>query len=111
MILPKGVICSICPQDDFGKPTNPYMSMLFRNPWGIPIRCRSLHLKQSCLEDIAPATLIILIANIIIAVRWILIKIFSAVIRIFSNRLTGWEEYLRMIRTYAGGYAVSQTFF
>lgn len=45
-----------------------------------PTRCRDLHLKQFCLEDIAPAVLIILIAHIIIAVRWMLIKILSAVI-------------------------------
>ena len=46
----------------------------------IPTRCRDLHLKQFCLEDIAPAILIILIAHIIVAVRWMLIKILSAVI-------------------------------
>ena len=46
----------------------------------IPTRCRDLQLKQFCLEDIAPAILIILIAHIIIAVRWMLIKILSAVI-------------------------------
>ena len=46
----------------------------------IPIRCRDLHLKQFCLEDIVPAVLIILITHIIIAVRWMLIKIFSVVI-------------------------------
>ena len=45
-----------------------------------PTRCRDLRLKQFCLEDIAPAILIILIAHIIIAVRWMLIKILSAVI-------------------------------
>ena len=43
----------------------------------IPTRCRNLHL---CLEDIVPAILIILITHIIIAVRWMLIKILSAVI-------------------------------
>ena len=49
--------------------------------WGItPTRCRDLHLKQFCLEDIAPATLIILITHIIIAVLWMLIKILSVVI-------------------------------
>ena len=46
----------------------------------IPTRCRDLHLKQFCLEDIVPAVLIILIAHIILAVRWMLIKILSAVI-------------------------------
>ena len=46
----------------------------------IPTRCRDLHLKQFCLEDIAPAVLIILIAHIILAVRWMLIKILSVVI-------------------------------
>ena len=46
----------------------------------IPTRCRDLHLKQFCLEDIVPAILIVLITHIIIAVRWMLIKILSAVI-------------------------------
>ena len=46
----------------------------------IPTRYRDLHLKQFCLEDIAPAILIVLITHIIIAVRWMLIKILSAVI-------------------------------
>ena len=46
----------------------------------IPIRCRDLHLKQFCLEDIVPAILIVLITHIIVAVRWMLIKILSAVI-------------------------------
>ena len=46
----------------------------------IPTRCRDLRLKQFCLEDIVPAVLIILIAHIILAVRWMLIKILSAVI-------------------------------
>ena len=45
-----------------------------------PTRCRDLHLKQFCLEDIAPTVLTILITYIIIAVRWMLIKILSAVI-------------------------------
>ena len=45
-----------------------------------PTRCRDLHLKQFCLEDIAPAILIILIAHIVLAVRWMLIKILSVVI-------------------------------
>ena len=45
-----------------------------------PTRCRDLYLKQFCLEDIVPAVLIILITHIIIAVRWMLIKILSAVI-------------------------------
>ena len=46
----------------------------------IPTRCRNLHLKQFCLEDIVPAVLIILIAHIVLAIRWMLIKILSAVI-------------------------------
>ena len=46
----------------------------------IPTRCRDLHLKQFCLEDIVPAILIVLITHIIVAVRWMLIKILSAVI-------------------------------
>ena len=47
----------------------------------IPTRCRDLHLKQFCLDDIAPAILIILIIHIIIAIRWMLIKILSVVIK------------------------------
>ncbi len=46
----------------------------------IPTRCKDLHLKQFCLEDVAPAVLIILITHIIIAVLWMLIKILSVVI-------------------------------
>ena len=46
----------------------------------IPTRCRELHLKQFCLEYIAPAILIILITHIILAIRWMLIKILSVVI-------------------------------
>ena len=46
----------------------------------IPTRCRDLHLKQFCLEDIAPAVRTILITHIIIAVRRMLIKILSVVI-------------------------------
>lgn len=48
--------------------------------WIIPTRCRDLYLKHFCLEDIVPAILIILIAHIIVAIRWMLIKILSAVI-------------------------------
>ena len=47
----------------------------------IPTRCRDSHLKQFCLEDIVPAILIILITHIIVAIRWMLIKILSAVIK------------------------------
>ena len=39
----------------------------------IPTRCRDLNLKQFCLENIVPAILIILIAHIIIAIRWMLL--------------------------------------
>ena len=46
----------------------------------IPTRCRDLHLKRFCLEDVVPATQIILIAHIILAIRWMLIKILSVVI-------------------------------
>ena len=46
----------------------------------IPTRYRQLLLKQFCLEDIAPAILIVLITHIVLAVRWMLIKILSAVI-------------------------------
>ena len=61
-------------------PENPCNYRLFRGSLIIPTRCRDLHLKQFCLEDIAPAILIVLITHIIIAVRWMLIKILSAVI-------------------------------
>ena len=58
-------------------------------PFGIiPTRCRNLHLKQFCLEDIAPAILIILITHIIVAVRWMLIKILSAVINHHGTVIT-----------------------
>lgn len=51
----------------------------------IPTRCRDLNLKQFCLEDIASATLIILITHIVVAVRWMFIKILSAVINHHGN--------------------------
>ena len=43
-------------------------------------RCRILRLKQIRLVNIMPAVLIILTIHIIIAIRWMLIKILSAVI-------------------------------
>ena len=46
----------------------------------IQTRCRNLQIKQFCLEDIAPAALLIWITHIIIAVLWMLIKILSVVI-------------------------------
>lgn len=46
----------------------------------IPTRCRNFNLKQFCLDNIAPDILIILISHIIIAIRWVLIKILSTVI-------------------------------
>lgn len=61
-------------------PENPVISRLSGNIYFIPTRCGDLHLKQFCLEDIAPAVLIILITHIIIAVLWMLIKILSVVI-------------------------------
>ena len=65
------------------KGINPQKSQYLQALWTpeiIPTRCRDLRLKQFCLEDIAPAILIVLITHIIIAVRWMLIKILSAVI-------------------------------
>ena len=62
------------------KPENPCKIRGFGVVTIIPTRCRNLYLKQFCLEDIAPAVLIILITHIIVAVRWMLIKILSAVI-------------------------------
>ena len=61
-------------------PQRPLILQAFLTSEIIPTRCRDLHLKQFCLEDIAPAILIVLITHIIIAVRWMLIKILSAVI-------------------------------
>ena len=58
----------------------PGVDWAFMACWFISTRCRDLHLKQFCLEDIVPAVLIILITHIIIAVRWMLIKILSTVI-------------------------------
>lgn len=46
----------------------------------IPTRCRNFNLKQFCLDNIVPDILIILISHIIIAIRWVLIKILSTVI-------------------------------
>ena len=54
----------------------------------IPTRCRCLQLKQFCLEDIVPAVLIILIAYIILAVRWMLIIILSVVINNHGRGIT-----------------------
>lgn len=54
----------------------------------IPTRCKDLHLKQFCLEDVAPAVLIILITHIVLAVRWMLIKILSAVINHHGTVIT-----------------------
>ena len=62
----------------------------------IPTRCRNLHLKQFCLSDITPILLIVLIIHIIIAVRWMFIKILSAVINHH-------EEYALIV---AGGLTV-----
>ena len=45
----------------------------------IPTFCRISRLKQICLVNMIPAILIILIVHIIIAIRWMLIKILSAV--------------------------------
>jgi len=61
---------------------------VFAPQFVIPTRCRYLHLKQFCLEDIAPAILIILITHIVLAVRWMLIKILSAVINHHGTVIT-----------------------
>ena len=50
------------------------------NGWIIPTRCSYLRLKRICLVNMIPAILIILTIHIIIAIRWTLIKILSAVI-------------------------------
>ena len=62
------------------KSRKPLKIKSFRREYIIPTRCRDLHLKQFCLEDIMPAILIVLITHIILAVRWMLIKILSVVI-------------------------------
>ena len=64
--------------------------------WLTPTRCRNLHLKQFCLSNITPILLIVLIIHIIIAVRWMFIKILSAVINHH-------EEYALIV---AGGLTV-----
>ena len=46
----------------------------------IPTRCSYLRLKRICLVNMISAILIILTIHIIIAIRWMLIKILSAVI-------------------------------
>ena len=46
----------------------------------IPIRCRFLQLRRIRLVNMMPVILVILITHIILAVRWMLIKILSAVI-------------------------------
>ena len=72
----------------FSNLENPAFMRVF-SVFGItPTRCRDLHLKQFCLEDIAPAILIILIAHIVLAVRWMLIKILSAVINHHGTVIT-----------------------
>ncbi len=63
------------------KPRKPSAYAVFQTLRFIPTRCRDSHLKQFCLEDIVPAILIILITHIIVAIRWMLIKILSAVIK------------------------------
>jgi len=64
----------------FSNLKNPVFMRVFSVFGIIPIRCRDLHLKQFCLDDIAPAVLIILITHIVLAARWMLIKILSVVI-------------------------------
>ena len=59
---------------------NPVLIRVFSVFGIIPTGCRDLHLKQICLANMIPAILIILIVHIIIAIRWMLIKILSAVI-------------------------------
>lgn len=51
----------------------------------IPTRCSYLRLKQICLANMIPAILIILTIHIIIAIRWMFIKILSVVIN-------NWEQ-------------------
>ena len=69
-------------------PENPCKIKAFGVFGIILTRCRDLHLKQFCLEDIAPAILIILITHIVLAVRWMLIKILSAVINHHGTVIT-----------------------
>ena len=73
-------LLSKCCYEAFSNLKNPVFMRVLSVFGIIPTRCRDLHLKQFCLEDIVPAVLIILITHIIIAVRWMLIKILSVVI-------------------------------
>ena len=63
------------------KSRNPLIYKGLRGVGIIPTRGRDLHLKQFCLDDIVPAVLIVLVIHIIIAVRWMFIKILSAMIK------------------------------
>ena len=54
--------------EDFSILKNPVFMRVLSVFGIIPTRCRDLHLKQFCLEDIVPAILIILIAHIVLAV-------------------------------------------
>ena len=64
----------------------PHRLWLTATWFAIPTRCRYLLLKQIRLVNMIPAILIILIVHIIIAIRWMLIKILSAVIN-------DWEQF------------------
>ena len=74
-------LLSNCYQKTSENAGNPHKYWVFSDLNIIPTRCRDSHLKQFCLEDIVPAILIILITHIIVAIRWMLIKILSAVIK------------------------------
>lgn len=74
-------IVSIQYQEQYGRAKKPVFMRVFAVSSVIPTRCRDSHLKQFCLEYIVPAILIILITHIIVAIRWMLIKILSAVIK------------------------------
>ena len=76
----RGALSSFCPQKRLWGAENHWYYSTFSFLWIIPTRCRDLHLKQFYLEYIVPAVLIILITHIILAVRWMLIKILSDVI-------------------------------
>ena len=67
-------------KNDRGKPSAAVIIWFYNTVPLIPTRCRGLYLKQFCLENITPAILIILITHIVLAVRWMLIKILSEVI-------------------------------
>ena len=91
---------SICPQEAFGEPKNPYKSRLFRIPWVIPTRSWGVLLKQFCLASITQVLLGILIIHIIIAIRRTIIKILSVVINSIGRGSSTHRGYLAAVASF-----------